>query len=215
MLHFALENANFKVIEAEDAIQAKRLMADRFPDLILLDWMLPEISGIDFAKRLKKDRLMANIPIIMLTAKAEEDNKILGLESGADDYIIKPFSPRELIARVKAVLRRGPLARPDGTIQIKELTINSENQRVSVQGEAIKLGPLEYKLLHFFVTHQNRVYSRDELLTLVWGGDAYLDRRTVDVHMRRLRKRLAPGGHDRLLQTVHGAGYRFSEQSND
>lgn len=211
MLHLALDSAGFNVKEAEEAKQALHLIAEQLPDLILLDWMLPAMSGIDVAKRLKQDKLTRNIPIIMLTAKAEEDNKVIGLEVGVDDYVIKPFSPRELIARIRAVLRRGPLQQPDGTIQIQELLVDTIGQRVSIQGQAIKLGPLEYRLLSFFVTHQNRVYSRDELLTHVWGGDAYLDERTVDVLVRRLRRQLKASNCDRLIQTIHGSGYRFSE----
>ncbi len=211
MLRFALESADFDVIEAEDTREAKRLLGEKLPDLILLDWMLPSMSGVEFTRQLKKDRILMNIPIIMLTAKAEEDNKVKGLESGVDDYIIKPFSPRELIARIRAVLRRGPIELPNGTITVGDLTIDSLSQRVTIAEEPVHLGPLEYRLLLFFVTHQDRVYSRDELLTHVWGGDAYLDERTVDVHIRRLRKRITIKGHERLIQTIHGSGYRFSQ----
>lgn len=215
MLRYALESADFAVDEAEDTRQAMHLMANRLPDLILLDWMLPAKSGVDFTKQLKQNKLTMNIPIIMLTAKAEEENKIIGLEAGADDYVIKPFSPRELTARIRAVLRRGPLEHPDGTITLKDLVIDTASQRVSIEGEPIKLGPLEYRLLCFFITHKERVYNRDELLTHVWGGDAYLDERTVDVLVRRLRKQLTPHGYDSLIQTIHGSGYRFSEDRHD
>ncbi len=214
MLRYALEMAGFSVDEASDARQAEQKLAKQLPDFILLDWMLPERSGIEFTKQLKKNKLTQNIPIILLTAKAEEENKILGLEAGADDYVVKPFSPRELIARIKAVLRRGPLELPDGTITVRNMKVNTDNQRVTIADEAIKLGPLEYRLLCFLLTHPNRVYSRDELLTHVWGGDAYIDERTVDVHIRRLRKQLKPGNHDTLVQTVHGSGYRFSEKKS-
>lgn len=215
MVRMALEMAGFDVLEAEDVKQAKRLLFDRPPCLILLDWMLPTMSGVEFTRVLKKDKITRHIPIIMLTAKAEEENKIKGLEAGVDDYVIKPFSPRELVARIRAVLRRGPLASPEGKINIRALCVDTDSQRVTISGGVIKLGPLEYRLLHFFVTHADRVYSRDELLNFVWGGDAYVDERTVDVHIRRLRKRLAVDGHDTLIQTVHGSGYRFSEKAGD
>lgn len=215
MIRHALESADFSVEEAEDAQEAKRAMADQLPDLILLDWMLPAMRGINFTKSLKQDKLTRGIPIIMLTAKAEEENKVIGLESGVDDYIIKPFSPRELIARIRAVLRRGPLENPDGVIRAKELVIDTQSQRVHVAGKSLKLGPLEYRLLCFFVSHQDRVYSRDALLTHVWGGDAYLDERTVDVLIRRLRKQLSLHGYDAWVQTIHGSGYRFSEKCDD
>lgn len=215
MLRMALETAGFQVSEADDVSVAERLLADRFPDIILLDWMLPATSGIEFTRKLKKSRLTQNIPIIMLTAKAEEDSKVKGLESGVDDYVIKPFSPRELIARIRAVLRRGPLELPDGTRTMGELVLNTDSQRVTIAGENIPLGPLEYRLLAFFIGHQDRVYSRDELLTQVWGGDAYIDERTVDVHIRRLRKRIEAKNYDRYIQTIHGVGYRFSEKVTD
>ena len=215
MIRLALETANFVVEEAEDTTEAKRVMANQLPDLILLDWMLPAMSGIEFTKRLKQDPLTRGIPIIMLTAKAEEENKVIGLESGVDDYVIKPFSPRELIARIRAVLRRGPLESPDGTIEAKELVVDTRSQRASIGDKPLKLGPLEYRLLCFFMTHQDRVYSRDQLLTHVWGGDAYLDDRTVDVLVRRLRKQLSPHGYDKWIQTIHGSGYRFSERVDD
>lgn len=211
MLLMSLETAGFGVLLAEDALVAKNMLADKLPDLILLDWMLPNMSGVEFTCSLKKNKLTANIPIIMLTARAEEDNKVRGLESGVDDYVIKPFSPRELIARIRAVLRRGPVELPDGKITVGALTLDRHSQQVSIAETHIHLGPVEYRLLSFFMTHQNRVYSRDELLTHVWGGDAYLDERTVDVHIRRLRKRLSINGYARLIQTIHGSGYLFSE----
>ncbi len=215
MVRMALEMADFDVLEAEDTKQAQRLLGDRLPDLMLLDWMLPNMSGIEFTRTLKKNKITRQIPIIMLTAKAEEENKIRGLEAGVDDYVIKPFSPRELIARIRAVMRRGPLGSPDGTVSYRDMVVDTASQRVSIAGNPIKLGPLEYRLLHFFVTHPDRVYTRDELLTHVWGGGAFLDERTVDVHIRRLRKRIAVDGHERLIQTIHGSGYRFSEKEND
>ncbi len=211
MLRFALEHAGMRVIEAAHVKMARRYLQETaLPDLILLDWMLPSISGIDFAKELKRHRHTQNIPIILLTAKALEDDKVTGLEAGADDYMVKPFSPRELLARINAVLRRGPIKQPDGTIHVGELLVNVDAQRASFAGQEIKLGPLEYRLLAFFVTHQDRAYTRDDLLSLVWGVSAYLDQRTVDVHIRRLRKVLKPYGLDGMVQTIHGLGYRFS-----
>lgn len=215
MLRYALEMVNMVVYEAEDVKRAQALLCDVLPNLILLDWMLPNISGVEFTKRLKKDKLTRNIPIIMLTAKADEENKILGLEAGADDYVVKPFSPRELIARIRAVLRRGPLNHQDGLLTARQLILDTQSQRAAVEGKQLKLGPLEYRLLCFFMNHPDRVYTRDELLTHVWGADAYVDERTVDVHVRRLRKQLSIKGHENLIQTVHGSGYRFSEKTHE
>jgi len=187
MLRVALEMADYRCLEAEDAQQAHAIIVDDKPNLILLDWMLPGTSGIELARRLKKDELTNAIPIIMLTAKGEEDNKIQGLEIGADDYITKPFSPRELVARLKAV-----------------------SHVVTINDQALQMGPTEYRLLEFFLTHQDRVYTRSQLLDHVWGGNVYVEERTVDVHIRRLRKVLNVDEHDRLIQTVRGTGYRFS-----
>ncbi|MDF1760671.1 MAG: phosphate regulon transcriptional regulator PhoB [Coxiellaceae bacterium] len=212
MLRYALQIAGFEVIEAEECSAAKKQIQMSSPDIILLDWMLPGTSGIEFAKQLKASKNTSDIPIILLTAKAEEDSKVEGLNTGADDYVIKPFSPRELIARIHAVLRRGPLEHPDGTVRIRDLTIHMDEHKVEYRGEAMKFGPLEYRLLCFFITHQDRVYSRDQLLSHVWGNDAYLDERTVDVHIRRLRKRLSTCGYDDLIETVHGIGYRFTDK---
>jgi two-component system phosphate regulon response regulator PhoB len=212
MLKMALTAADFQVIEAKSVKHARRHVSLGLPDLFLLDWMLPDISGVEYTRELKRDRLTKNIPIILLTARATEENKVKGLEAGADDYIVKPFSPRELVARIHAVLRRGPLKDPTGVIQVDGLVVDTEAELVTADGEPVKLGPLEYRLLAFFAMHQERVYSRDDLLSHVWGVSAYLDQRTVDVHIRRLRKRLAPYGYDRLLQTIHGSGYRFSLQ---
>ncbi|MDF1653987.1 MAG: phosphate regulon transcriptional regulator PhoB [Coxiellaceae bacterium] len=212
MLRYALQIAGFDVVEAEEASDAKKQIQVATPNIILLDWMLPGTSGIEFAKQLKASKNTSDIPIILLTAKAEEDSKVEGLNTGADDYVIKPFSPRELIARIHAVLRRGPLEHPDGTVRIRDLTIHMDQHKVEYRGETMKFGPLEYRLLCFFITHQDRVYSRDQLLSHVWGNDAYLDERTVDVHIRRLRKRLSTCGYDDLIETVHGIGYRFSDK---
>lgn len=209
MVTVALEMAGYDCLQAADAKAAHTLIVDKRPDLILLDWMLPDTSGIELARRLKKDDTTAAIPIIMLTAKVEEDNKILGLESGADDYITKPFSPRELLARLKAVLRRSTPAGVDSALEVGGLTLDPLSHRVSSQFGQLELGPTEYRMLQFFMSHQDRVYSRSQLLDQVWGANVYLDERTVDVHIRRLRKALGTH-HDHLIQTVRGAGYRFS-----
>ncbi len=210
MLRVALEMAEYKCIEAEDAQQAHSLIIDKKPDLVLLDWMLPGTSGIELARRLKRDEVSAEIPIIMLTAKGEEDNKIQGLEVGADDYITKPFSPRELVARLKAVLRRTDSFTDSGPIFVKNLCLDQVSHRVTIDDQPVQMGPTEYRLLEFFLTHQERVYTRNQLLDHVWGGNVYVEERTVDVHIRRLRKALTLEGHDRFIQTVRGAGYRFS-----
>lgn len=210
MLRFTLEAAGFDVSEAADCKAARDSMAKRLPQLIILDWMLPQQSGIDFTRQLKKDQITRDIPIIMLTAKADEDNKIRGLECGADDYVVKPFSPRELVARIRTVLRRGPMLSPNDRITVGKLQIDLKAQTVSVAGMPVKLGRLEYRLLLFLVTHPDRVYSRDELLTHVWSGDTYIDERTVDVVVRRARKELAKHYQDKCIKTKHGSGYYFS-----
>lgn len=212
MLRYALEAANFDVCDAEDAEKAKLFLRQGNIDLMLLDWMLPGKSGVEFIKQLKIDESFNHIPVILLTARAQEENKITGLNAGADDYVVKPFSPRELIARIHAVLRRGSISDNHGEICIQDMVIDLDAQQVRYRGEGVKFGPLEFRLLAFFVTHADRVYSRDDLLNKVWGSDAFLDERTVDVHIRRLRKRLATMGYDGLVQTVHGSGYRFSEK---
>jgi len=210
MLRVALEMADYRCLEAEDAQQAHAIIVDEKPNLILLDWMLPGTSGIELARRLKKDELTNTIPIIMLTAKGEEDNKIQGLEIGADDYITKPFSPRELVARLKAVLRRTETASLLGPIHAEGLCLDPVSHVVTINEQALQMGPTEYRLLEFFLTHQDRVYTRSQLLDHVWGGNVYVEERTVDVHIRRLRKALNIDGHERLIQTVRGTGYRFS-----
>ncbi|MGC8730944.1 MAG: phosphate regulon transcriptional regulator PhoB, partial [Halothiobacillaceae bacterium] len=187
-------------------------LARQVPDLILLDWMLPGASGLELARRLKKDELTRDVPIIMLTARGEEEDKVTGLEAGADDYITKPFSPRELLARIKAVLRR---ATPEGestVIRIDGLELDTGGHRVTAQGQSLEMGPTEFRLLEFFMTHPERVYSRGQLLDRVWGRNSFVEERTVDVHILRLRKALAPSGHDAMIQTVRGAGYRFSSR---
>jgi len=210
MLRVALEMADYNCLEAENAQQAHGLIVDQKPSLILLDWMMPGTSGIELARRLKRDELTRAIPVIMLTAKGEEDHKIQGLDIGADDYISKPFSPRELVARLKAVLRR---TYPDDNkqeITVAGLHLDASSQRVSINGHPADMGPTEYRLLAFFMSHQERAYSRGQLLDHVWGGNVYVEERTVDVHIRRLRKALSLDDHDRFIQTVRGTGYRFS-----
>ncbi|MFZ1325898.1 MAG: phosphate regulon transcriptional regulator PhoB [Candidatus Contendobacter sp.] len=210
MVLFALASTGYEVREAADARQAQALIAERLPDLVLLDWMLPGISGIDFARRLKREELTRDLPIIMLTARVEEEDKVQGLESGADDYITKPFSPRELVARIRAVLRRGGPAVEGELLRVEDLALDLASHRVSAGGTLLDLSPTEYRLLEFFMSHPERVYSRSQLLDRVWGSNVYVEERTVDVHIRRLRKVLEPHGHDVLIQTVRGAGYRFS-----
>ncbi len=210
MVMFALAGAGYEVREAADSRQAQGIIAERLPDLVLLDWMLPGISGIDFARRLKKEELTRDLPVIMLTARAEEEDTIQGLESGADDYITKPFSPRELVARIRAVLRRGGPAAENEILSANGLSLDLASHRVSAGETLLEMGPTEYRLLEFFMSHPERVYSRSQLLDRVWGSNVYVEERTVDVHIRRLRKALEPHGHDALIQTVRGAGYRFS-----
>ncbi len=213
MLSFALERAGFQWSEAGTAEEGQACIVDQAPDLILLDWMLPGMSGIELARRLKNDELTRGIPIIMLTAKGEEADRIRGLEIGADDYVVKPFSPRELVARIHAVLRR---THPDspGTeeLEVQGLTLDPVGHWVQAAGKPVDLGPTEFRLLHFFMTHPDRVFSREQLLDRVWGRNVYVEERTVDVHIRRLRKAMEGEGHDKLVQTVRGAGYRFSSR---
>lgn len=210
MIAVALEMADYECIEASNARDAYTSIVDHRPDMILLDWMLPETSGIELARRLKRNETTADIPIIMITAKSEEDNKVQGLEVGADDYITKPFSPRELVARLKAVLRRATPQGIETAIDVDGLVLDPVCHRVTSNGESLNMGPTEYKLLQFFMTHQDRVYTRSQLLDQVWGGNVYVEERTVDVHIRRLRKALGDA-HDYLIQTVRGTGYRFSK----
>jgi two-component system phosphate regulon response regulator PhoB len=210
MVGFNLRRGGFSVLEAEDCQQARVHVADHRPDLILLDWMLPDTSGVEFARSLQRDELTRDIPVIMLTARTTEDDKVRGLDSGVDDYITKPFSARELLARIRAVLRR---AAPEGSsdiVRAGDLTLNLASHRLMAGDQPIELGPTEYRMLKFFMTHPERVYSRAQLLDHVWGGGVYVEERTVDVHVLRLRKALAPHGCDKFIQTVRGAGYRFS-----
>jgi two-component system phosphate regulon response regulator PhoB len=214
MVAFALRKGEFEPVHAGDAREAQTAIADRVPDLILLDWMLPGTSGLELARRWRKEQLTREIPIIMLTARGEENDRVGGLEAGVDDYVVKPFSARELLARIRAVLRRSREDDEDGSVGIGPLRIDGAAHRVFAAAEGsdqpVQIGPTEYRLLHFFMTHPERVYTRTQLLDHVWGGSVYVEERTVDVHIRRLRKTLEPHRLDGMVQTVRGAGYRFS-----
>jgi two-component system phosphate regulon response regulator PhoB len=210
MIAFGLRRAGFEVREAADARSGRAEVANKLPDLLLVDWMLPDTSGLEFTRALKRDRETREVPVIMLTARAEEGDKVAGLEGGADDYITKPFSPRELLARINAVLRRTTPAEGTERIDIEGLVLDQSSQRVSSGERTVALGPTEYRMLAFFMTHPERVYTREQLLDRVWGGNVYVEERTIDVHIRRLRKALEEFGYDRLIQTVRGSGYRFS-----
>ena len=210
VLKFNLGQHGHTVHVADDAAAAQRALQAALPDVILLDWMLPGMSGIEFARRLRGDARTRDVPIIMLTARVEEQDKIAGLEVGADDYITKPFSPRELMARIKAVLRRRAPQMTEDVVELGGLCLDPMGHRVTAGGQAVTLGPTEFRLLHFFLTHPDRVYSRAQLLDQVWGDHVFVEERTVDVHIRRLRGALEATGHDHLIQTVRGAGYRLS-----
>ena len=210
MVAASLRSADFEVLEAESTDVALLRIGDRLPDLILLDWMLPGQSGIEFARRLRRNEATCEVPIIMLTAKGEEYDRLRGFDAGVDDYVSKPFSTRELIARIKAVLRRINVHAGHHPVTLKELRLDPASHRVTVGNTAVRLGPTEFKLLNFFMTHPERVFDRTQLLDRVWGRNVYIEERTVDVHIRRLRKALNPHGYDAHIQTVHGAGYRFS-----
>ena len=210
MVAGALEMADFQCLEADNARTAHELIVDERPDLVLLDWMLPPVSGIELARRLKRESATAEIPVIMLTARSEEDNRIQGLEAGADDYVTKPFSTRELVARIRAVLRRTSAEAAEKTLEAEGLALDPVSHRVSADEQPVAMGPTEYRLLEFFMSHPERAYSRAQLLDQVWGGNVYVEDRTIDVHIRRLRKALQPWGYHRLIQTVRGTGYRFS-----
>ena len=211
MVMMTLEMAGFESLQAADISEAHQQVVDHRPALILLDWMLPgDKSGIDFCRMLKNDEMLAEIPVIMLTAKSEEDSKVHGLDAGADDYMTKPFSTRELISRIKAVLRRSSALSSDRPIEIGALSLNPKSQRVTANDQVIDLGPTEYRLLAFFMSHPERAYTRPQLLDQVWGGNVYIEDRTIDVNIRRLRKLLKPFGCHTFIQTVRGTGYRFS-----
>lgn len=210
LLALNLQQAGHNALRAMSVEQAQLLMRETLPDLIILDWMLPGMSGIDFARRLKGDEYTKAIPIIMLTAKSEEADKIRGLDVGADDYVTKPFSPRELLARIKAVLRRRAPQMTDDPIEVGGLRVDPVTHRVTGNGAAVELGPTEFRLLHFLMSNPERVHSRANVLDKVWGDRVYVEDRTVDVHIRRLRKALEATGHEEMIQTVRGVGYRFS-----
>ena len=208
-----LLHAGYHVLRAMDAEEAERRVRDVLPDVILLDWMLPGMSGVQLAKRLRGEDRTKDVPIIMLTARGAEQDKIAGLDAGADDYVTKPFSPRELQARIKAVLRRRAPQMTEDPVEVEGLRLDPVTHRVTGNGSPVDLGPTEFRLLHFFMTHGERVHSRAQLLDQVWGDHVYVEERTVDVHIRRLRSALEPTGHDHLIQTVRGSGYRFSTQA--
>jgi two-component system phosphate regulon response regulator PhoB len=215
MVAFALRKDDYEPVHAGDGREAQAAIADRVPDLILLDWMLPGgSSGLELARRWRREALTREVPIIMLTARGEENDRVGGLEAGVDDYVVKPFSARELLARIRAVLRRAREDDADGSVRVGALRIDGAAHRVfaEVDGreEPVAIGPTEYRLLHFFMTHAERVYTRTQLLDHVWGGSVYVEERTVDVHIRRLRKALEPTALDAMVQTVRGSGYRFS-----
>jgi len=213
MLTFALADSGYRCEVAGDVRRARSLVTDCNPDLVVLDWMLPGQSGIEFARELKRDPGTRDIPVIMLTARTQEADVVTGLDAGADDYITKPFSPRELAARIKAVLRRGSGQGSDEAFEADGLRLEPLSHRVTAREQTVDIGPTEYRLLEFFMSHPERVYSRSQLLDRVWGSNVYVEERTVDVHIRRLRKVLEPSGHDVLIQTVRGTGYRFSTRT--
>lgn len=210
MVRHALSRAGFDTRTVADAAQADREVERCRPDLILLDWMLPGISGLEYARRLRRDDCTRDIPIIMLTARGEEGDKLSGFEAGADDYVVKPFSVKELVARIDAVLKRSTPAGGDEPLEVDGLRLDPTSHRITCRGEPIRTGPTEFRMLRFFMSHPERVFTRSQLLDRIWGRDVYIEDRTVDVHIRRLRKALAGHGFDRFVQTVHGTGYRFS-----
>ncbi|MCP3869365.1 MAG: phosphate regulon transcriptional regulatory protein PhoB [Gammaproteobacteria bacterium] len=213
MISFVLDQVGFETLKAKDAREARKQVALALPDLIIMDWMLPGTSGLELTRELKGDPQSSGIPVIVLTARGEEDDKVRGLECGAEDYVIKPFSPRELIARIKVILRRITPHVFEETVEADGLHVDPASRRAHVNGVEVDLGPTEFRLLHFFLTHRNKVYSRSSLLDQVWGTNVFIEERTVDVHIRRLRKALEPHAADGMVQTVRGAGYRFSERS--
>ncbi|MEQ1543798.1 phosphate regulon transcriptional regulator PhoB [Methyloglobulus sp.] len=210
MLMIVLEQAGFYPIAAAEIDAAQKILADSIPDLILLDWMLPGVSGVEWARRLKKDPSFRELPIILLTARGEEEDKVRGLEIGADDYLTKPFSPKELVARIRAVLRRTGKLHGLSQITLGELILDTEQHRLSIGEKQLDVSPTEFRLMQFFMTHPDKVFSRTQLLDQVWGRSVYIEERTVDVHIRRLRKILGDYGKEDMVQTVRGFGYRFS-----
>lgn len=212
MLTMVLEQSGYEAVPAADAESAQKIIEEKEPNLIILDWMLPGISGVEWARRLKKNPLYRELPIILLTARGEEDDKIRGLEIGADDYVTKPFSPKELVARIRAVLRRGGLILDQVKITLGDLILDAEQHRLTIGDKQLEVSPTEFRLMQFFMMHPDKVYSRTQLLDQVWGRSVYIEERTVDVHIRRLRKILNEYGRGDLVQTVRGFGYRFSLQ---
>lgn len=210
MLGYSLMKEGYEINEAADVEEARPLIQKQKPDLILLDWMLPGMSGVDYARRLRAESYTSDIPIIMLTAKGEESDKIKALDTGADDYMTKPFSTKELLARIRAVMRRSSDEARNDKIKVSGLELDLETYRVTADDQIIEISPTEFRLLHFFITHPERVYSRAQLLDQVWGQNVYVEERTVDVHIRRLRKTLSPYKYERFIQTVRSIGYRFS-----
>ncbi|MCQ8128796.1 phosphate regulon transcriptional regulator PhoB [Methylomonas rivi] len=210
MLVMVLEQADLNVTAAASAEEALQSLAENRVDLLVLDWMLPGISGVELARRLKREPGFKDMPIILLTARGEEEDKIRGLEIGADDYVTKPFSPKELIARIKAVMRRSGKLSETGQLSVGDLILDAEQHRLTINGKTLDVSPTEFRLMQFFMTHPDKVYSRTHLLDQVWGRSVYIEERTVDVHIRRLRKLLAEFEREDLIQTVRGFGYRFS-----
>lgn len=214
LIQNSLEDAGFKVRLAANGVIAHQLALKSPPDLILLDWMMPMMSGIHVISKLKQERSCERIPMILITAREDEQDVVKGLEVGADDYISKPFSPRELVARVKALLRRSSDHGDQQVLKADKLELDRTSQRCNLDNKEISLGPLEFKLLEFFMRHPNRVFSRDQLLDHIWGGAVYISQRTVDVHIRRLRKSISHCDQSKMIQTVRGSGYRFSPPTN-
>ena len=212
MIMTSLEMAGYQVKRAANGQIAYQMVLDEVPDLILADWMMPMMTGLELAKKLKQAENTAEIPIILLTAKSDEDDKINGFDAGIDDYVVKPFSPRELLARIKAVLRRGHVDIEGKGLTAGQLVLDRSAKKANIAGHEITLGPIEFRLLEFFMLHPDRVYSREQLLDRVWGGNVYVEDRTVDVHIRRLRQSISILDHETMIQTVRGAGYRFSAE---
>jgi two-component system, OmpR family, phosphate regulon response regulator PhoB len=209
LLAVNLQHAGYRALRAASVPEAESVMRDTLPSLVLLDWILPQTLGVTFAKRLRGDQRTTNIPIIMLTGRSQESDKVAALDAGVDDYVTKPFSPRELLARVKAVLRRYAPQRTDDVAEIAGLKLDPAARRVTCCGRDIELGDIEFRMLHFFMAHPERVYSRAQLLDQVWGDQVFVEERTVDVHIRRLRQALVPASREQLIETVRGTGYRF------
>lgn len=213
MIKLALSGSGYETLEAGNTLEARQAISRQTPDLVLLDWMLPGQSGFEFARSLQRDTTHKQIPIIMLTARGQEEDKVAALDAGADDYVAKPFSVSELLARIKAVLRRTQKSSGEEILEAGTLRLDPATHRASVNGTPLELAPMEYQLLLFFMTHPERVYSREQLIDHVWRSSGWVEERTIDVHIRRLRKSMESSGQDRLIQTVRGAGYRFSTRN--